>query len=211
MELHHIKPKGDGGTDSFDNCIPLCFDCHSDMSSYDFKHPKGTKYSEQELKQHRDNWYAKVVHNPTIVPLSEHLKLDRATYDRIRELLPWKKTMHFVRYVNFAGFPFYTKELHDFDTFLAECEDPAFEFIDADLEGGRADLRGAIEAFISLINRETFPTDKSVEMNTVPPEWEIEQPERFKQVVKQLHQRADKICEQYDSLIKLARRKLGVG
>lgn len=60
MELHHIKPKGDGGEDTFENCIPLCFDCHADMGKADPRHPKGKHYTAKELIQHRDNWYDKV-------------------------------------------------------------------------------------------------------------------------------------------------------
>ena len=59
MNLHHIKQVAGGGEDTFDNCIPLCFDCHSDVGSYNPNHPLGRKYSEAELKGHRDNWYAK--------------------------------------------------------------------------------------------------------------------------------------------------------
>ena len=49
--------------------IPVCFDCHSDMRSYDFKHPKGSKYTPDELRQHRDRWYEKVAVgvNPEII------------------------------------------------------------------------------------------------------------------------------------------------
>lgn len=57
MELHHILEKADGGDDSFENCIPLCFDCHADQRSYDSKHPKGRKYTREELRSHRDRWY----------------------------------------------------------------------------------------------------------------------------------------------------------
>lgn len=57
MECHHIKHASEGGSDDFDNCIPLCLDCHADMKSYDHKHPKGTKYTRKELKAHRDAWY----------------------------------------------------------------------------------------------------------------------------------------------------------
>ena len=45
MELHHIRQKADGGEDTFENCIPLCFDCHADMRKGDPKHPKGKRYS----------------------------------------------------------------------------------------------------------------------------------------------------------------------
>ena len=57
IELHHIKQKAYGGEDTFENCIPLCFDCHADMGKADPKHPKGKHYSERELIMHRDNWY----------------------------------------------------------------------------------------------------------------------------------------------------------
>lgn len=60
IELHHIKQKADGGEDTFDNCIPLCFDCHADMGKADPRHPKGKHYSERELRLHRDNWYESV-------------------------------------------------------------------------------------------------------------------------------------------------------
>lgn len=59
MEVHHIKAHADGGNDTFDNAIPLCFDCHAEVRQYDSKHPKGIKFSEKELIQHRDNWYQK--------------------------------------------------------------------------------------------------------------------------------------------------------
>lgn len=57
MELHHIEFRSDGGANTFDNCIPLCFDCHGDMKSYDAKHPKGSKFSPEELRLHRKTWY----------------------------------------------------------------------------------------------------------------------------------------------------------
>lgn len=48
----------DGGDDSAENCIPLCLDCHADVESYNAHHPKGRKYTEKELKGHRDKCYA---------------------------------------------------------------------------------------------------------------------------------------------------------
>jgi len=57
MECHHIVQPGDGGDDSFDNCIPLCLDCHVDVKAYNPNHLKGTAYTESELRRHRDQWY----------------------------------------------------------------------------------------------------------------------------------------------------------
>ena len=39
MEVHHIRARADGGTDTYDNAIPLCFDCHAEVRQYDPKHP----------------------------------------------------------------------------------------------------------------------------------------------------------------------------
>ena len=59
MELHHIIQVADGGSDDIDNCIPLCFDCHAEVKSYNPKHPKGRQFTPNELKGHRDKCYAK--------------------------------------------------------------------------------------------------------------------------------------------------------
>jgi 5-methylcytosine-specific restriction endonuclease McrA len=50
IEVHHIVPKSRGGTSDIDNAIALCFDCHSEVGAYQAAHPKGTKFSEKELK-----------------------------------------------------------------------------------------------------------------------------------------------------------------
>ncbi len=61
IELHHIKPKSQGGEDSFENAIPLCFDCHANVGhAYNPSHPKGNKFTESELKKHRDEWYERI-------------------------------------------------------------------------------------------------------------------------------------------------------
>jgi hypothetical protein len=64
IECHHIVQPQEGGEDSIDNCIPLCFDCHADVKAYNPKHPRGTSYSTSELRKHRDNWYTFCANNP---------------------------------------------------------------------------------------------------------------------------------------------------
>ena len=59
IELHHISQRAKGGKDSFENCIPLCMDCHAEVANYNSEHPKGRKFKPSELKKHRDAWYAK--------------------------------------------------------------------------------------------------------------------------------------------------------
>ena len=49
-------PAGEGGTDDIDNAIPVCFECHAEIHSYNEKHPRGRKFTADELRAHRDQW-----------------------------------------------------------------------------------------------------------------------------------------------------------
>lgn len=60
MEVHHIRPQAEGGEDTFENAIPLCFDCHAEVGQYNPNHPKGNRFTQEELRGHRDNWYRQV-------------------------------------------------------------------------------------------------------------------------------------------------------
>ena len=56
IETDHIRPKEDDGTDDIENAIPVCFDCHAEIHSYNVKHPRGRKFTPDELRGHRDSW-----------------------------------------------------------------------------------------------------------------------------------------------------------
>jgi hypothetical protein len=56
MEMDHIVQAADGGPDTQDNAIPVCFDCHAEIHAYNDRHPKGRKFSAEELRGHRDQW-----------------------------------------------------------------------------------------------------------------------------------------------------------
>lgn len=56
IEIHHIIPLSEGGTDDQDNGIPLCFNCHATVHM-DSKSPKGRKYTKSELLRHRTEWF----------------------------------------------------------------------------------------------------------------------------------------------------------
>jgi hypothetical protein len=60
MQCHHIIQEADGGPNIFENCIPLCPDCHAEVLAFNPKHPIGTPYYPEELKRRRDDWYTNV-------------------------------------------------------------------------------------------------------------------------------------------------------
>ncbi len=56
IEIHHIEHKNEGGDDSIENAIPVCFECHAEIASYNNKHPRGRRFTSKELRLHRENW-----------------------------------------------------------------------------------------------------------------------------------------------------------
>lgn len=54
-----MVPRSEGGEDTAENAIALCFDCHADVGSYNVNHPKGRKLSPSELRMHKEQWLKK--------------------------------------------------------------------------------------------------------------------------------------------------------
>lgn len=212
MELHHIVEKAAEGEDTFDNAIPLCFDCHSDMRSYDHKHPKGTKYTSAELRRHRDRWYQRVQNSPgPVLSQDGSDPVDMEVYERLIELLPWDGSIDFLRNVGASSGLFDDRQLDDLRNFSFECDDPTFEFLDTDLEGMRAQLASCIESYLNKKAVVTFPKvlqDQRLLVG-IPSEWHHKQPERYRTAVDELNSLEIEITEQYDRLLKAAVRKLG--
>jgi HNH endonuclease len=207
IELHHIKQRKDGGEDSFENCLPLCFDCHADVMQYNPAHPKGKKYTESELKRHRSNWYDKVKHSQgSMVTNSNYLNIDRKTFERLIQLLDSKFLMYFIKQNGFIGGPFPDKIYQDINVFLIECELPEFEFIDADLEGLKSELKQNLDRLDNLIFKNTFGA--GVGKQSIPREWEELQPERLDKAIEDFTQITQVVTDNYETLIRLGRRKL---
>jgi hypothetical protein len=57
IEAAHIVAEADGGSNEDENAIPLCFDCHEEIGSYNPRHPKGNKFTNEELIQRRNALY----------------------------------------------------------------------------------------------------------------------------------------------------------
>ena len=57
VEVHHIVPEAQGGSNRVENASALCFDCHASAGHYNPKHPKGTRFSPDELREARDRWH----------------------------------------------------------------------------------------------------------------------------------------------------------
>ncbi len=67
IETDHLLPTDEGGTDDIDNAIPVCFECHADIHSYNDRHPRGRKFQPAELRSHRDQWLGICKQHPELL------------------------------------------------------------------------------------------------------------------------------------------------
>ena len=66
IEIDHIVQQADQGLDNPDNAIPVCFECHAEIHSYNPRHPRGRKFRPEELRAHREQWFAICRERPEI-------------------------------------------------------------------------------------------------------------------------------------------------
>lgn len=208
IELHHIDHAAAGGSDAFANCLPVCFDCHADMRSYDHKHPKGTKYTPAELRRHRDVWYEKVKASPGTTYGDAERGQDAVTFRWILISLPFEGVIDFVERHDF-GAPFKLARLDALDSFADKSDDPTLEFLDADLEGLRGALRSSLAEFRNYLSTHTWPMHNS-DFQAIPREWEDQQPKRFVEVIDRLNDLSRQVVAAYRELVREGRRRLGV-
>lgn len=153
MELHHIHQKADGGADTLDNCIPLCFDCHADMGKADPHHPKGKHYSEGELRKHRDNWFQKISQNQNTGNTNSITKADIKLFEKICSFFG-DNTRYWLVESEFNVRP--TRSFEELKELLHQERNPLYEFINPELEKNKATLFYALNEFIVKIATYTF-------------------------------------------------------
>lgn len=56
IELAHIDQRADSHDDTIENAIPVCFECHAEIGLYNPRHPRGRRFSAEELRLHRGQW-----------------------------------------------------------------------------------------------------------------------------------------------------------
>ncbi len=107
-----------------------------------------------------------------------------------------------------AGLPFDPEKIEDLRAFYYQWHDAAHEFRNKKFEKRRKLLWDLVEKYIKSLAANTCLNDQG--MQTVPSEWEIEQPERFKEVVNNFHNLAGQIVLAHQDLVRYARKKLNM-
>lgn len=199
IELHHIKQRAYGGEDTFENCIPLCFDCHADMGKADPNHPKGKHYSESELIQHRDLWYKKIEEGfrERIGNISD---ADKQLFDHICQAFSGR-TGESLRDEDLRG----AHARNSFDTIYRlqyDFLDPVNEFIDAELEKLKGELQDKIKRFTWCESMITYPIGTDMPDHNATHLWLYNNgyilnrevaPEKLQELEKQFEEEAEKL------------------
>jgi hypothetical protein len=129
---------------------------------------------------------------------------DKKLLEELTKLLTSDGVIGFLDHTNMGGFSFQLAALDPLREFYYEWNKPEHEFINPELEALRKALWEKADAYTDIIAFETFPTH-NLGRNTVPEEWEDEQPERFHRVVKTLHSLASEIVALHADLVRKGR------
>lgn len=151
MELHHIRQKADGGDDTEENCMPLCFNCHAEVKSYNPHHPKGLKYNEQELKERRNQVY-QFVKNKVICNYSND------DIDKAKKLLNnYYKQIEAIISIDPCANPVNISLIDYVNNMILELQSYAFVFSNEEVENQKCNLVETIQEWCDVMqNNEYF-------------------------------------------------------
>lgn len=151
MELHHIIQKADGGNDSEDNCIPLCFNCHAEVKSYNPHHPKGLKYDEKELKLRRNQFY-ELVKNKMI-----NCNLAIEDIDKAKTLLRnYHQIIEYIIEIDPCAQPVRISMIDSANEMILDLQKYEYTFMNEDIDRAKCKLIDALIEWYSLFNERNF-------------------------------------------------------
>lgn len=215
MECHHITPQALGGDDSFDNCIPLCFDCHQEIGSYNPLHPKGNQFSTSELKKRRNDFYKRVKNGefPKQNTFPNHMGLDRSIkkcdieiIEKIKKEFSSENLKYYLTEYD-LGNDYNIEVFNPLNNLFWQNNDPNFSFIDIELEKYKNNLLASIDKFITFRCLNTFPTKLGTQAIKTWKNDNYTDEERSK-INNEFNDLASNIWENYCSLIKVYKSKL---
>ncbi|MFS1859859.1 hypothetical protein BCU54_001905 [Vibrio lentus] len=132
---------------------------------------------------------------------------DVELFEKFLATLPSRGSISFIDEQNMAGFSWPHNKLDELNNFYYYWNDAEHEFIDNELEQMRGQLHSLVGEYLGQIATNTFPA-RNPDRQTVPPEWEYEDPERFFNVVNKLHDTAGEIVNIHQELVRMARKKI---
>lgn len=212
MEIHHIDPKAKGGVNTFENAIPVCFDCHAEIGHYSPSHPKGTSFSPAELKAHRNNWYEKVRDTGASTASRTLSVIDTRIFTSIHDEFA-EPYLYFKDSVVWPSIPYDLIGKLDRLNYRLRLNAPDMQFLDANLEQLKVEFWLELREFcveLSRIGTTDGPKDHMI--LRIKPYVSVTQ-EQYDYMLKQskyCDELIDGCIEAYESFYKAARLALGL-
>ncbi len=144
-------------------------------------------------------------------PDGEALARDRARYDAFTKAFPSSTgVIDWLRNLNVDGFSFGREWMSRLASLIHDWSAPEQGFSNPAVQSALKTLTGATVALLEYMGLNTVPNDANPDLQHVPPEWGVGQPEQFKTTVTMIHKHADAVLAAHAELIAVARRELGV-
>lgn len=132
---------------------------------------------------------------------------DQRLYELYGQVMRSDGVIGFIDEWNMAGFPFPLAKLDPLQEFVANWNAPERRFSSPEIDAVRLELWTKARDYLEKINQNTFPAN-TPSWITVPPEWEVTFPAKFKCLVKELHCMAGEIVEIHGRLVQTAKAVL---
>ncbi|HXO98530.1 MAG TPA: HNH endonuclease [Chthoniobacterales bacterium] len=208
IECHHIVPEAGGGLNNLENCIPLCFNCHAKVQHYNPKHPRGNKFTPEELKHHRDKWVARVSNSQFAGNVAETTEIDRQVFRELREILPSDGAIRYIRDPHYGGAE-WQERFEQLEGFFVWASLPENEFLDADLNSLTAELIQLV-AQLDVAVRNLRIERSQADLEGVSILLRHSHTDAIRKYLDEVGSIGRRMEEVYLSLIRTGRRKLSV-
>jgi hypothetical protein len=188
------------------NLACLCLEHHSE---YDSRTSQHKNYTIAEVKKARDDLHAAIQasrHLAAPAVRTEGRNADRNSLKDIIQML--SKTIGRLRNWSFNGTSFPVAWFDPITEFLNERRGPEFEFVDSELETYRKAMIDKLGRLGRLIDTVTRPVPGQSGWYRIPIEWLDTKPTHYNKMAERFDTSTRRVCANYDTLIRAARRKL---
>ena len=131
---------------------------------------------------------------------------DKKTINKLDEYLPYK-TIKFIHEHDFGG-AYRIEHIQNIEIFLENAKNPEFFFLDKKLENLKIKLIKLLYEFVHLLAGNSNPTNDSYEIFKIRSINEWDKKSDWYLIVKQIHDYADKIYENYSQIKKISKKQV---
>lgn len=132
---------------------------------------------------------------------------DRKLFDQVLALLTSDGVIGFIDKNNMAGFSFEANKLDPLWEFYESWDAPERHFLNQKIDSARKALRAKIGEYHEVVVTNVSYTNMPGRVS-VPADWEITNPTRFFQVVKELHDLAGEIVQLHADFVRVGKAEL---